>query len=277
MRWVVFFALVAGPIMASAAPTTGTSEVIRRSILEGSLETVRLYRGAHSQGAFAPAQLKPVHSEQDLVQAIASRLVSTSSYVTGLTSSPQTAGSFALGVKDRDADTIRIHGCSEGYIGVTQGRAMSPSRFVDLVQRYRGSIGTLLQVMGECKVVVDAEQVTSRLSDSYPGIITSGFREMIGAALGREAEYLAFGRQPSFKHVVKVTKKDVICNGTCSASFNPALLSKINAATSVPRPSTTVRKPSMTVSKPSTRLVVPRRPVAAPAPRRGIFRWLHRH
>lgn len=221
---VLALLLVTVPIGAAAAPA---SQQIRRAVLQSPLRDIRLYRGCTSNRGFVPKSMAALNTPEDLARAVGSRLMSTSNHVSGFTSSPQTAGCFALGVKDRDPNTVRIYGSSKGYVGVTKGRVMSAGRFVELLDQHRRSLPKLLQAMGECKVVVDASSLTQRLGDRYPGILTRGFREMINSALQREAEYLSFGREPRFSRVVEVSKDDLVRRDGISITFASGLTEKL--------------------------------------------------
>lgn len=251
---------------------------LQRDLMAQELTPVTLYRGAGSREAFGAGPLKQVDSQQTLVRSIASRLTSTSGTVTGLTSSPHTAGAFALGVKDGDPGTVNSRGTSEGYVGVTQGKAMSASGFDGLLQRHGGSaqgLNLLLDVMAQANVVVDASQVVNVLSRRFPGIFTSGFQEMMASSLGREAEYLVFGRKPSFNRVHKVRKEQVVQPhaSITGAIFNASLSQHLTVQ---PKPVKKVKpvKPARQVTRAPTTITRPltRPAVSSSKPRVGLLR-----
>ena len=240
---VVALALAATPALAQSG------DQIRQEVLSLVQGSVTLYRGAASEAAFTARPLKDVGSREDLVRAVASRLTSTSDMVTGLTSSPQTAGAFALGVKDGDPRTIRNMGLASGFIGVTEARNMSAKNFAGLLQKHGGSkngLNTLLSTMAATNVVVDASGVVNALSPHYPGILTHGFQEMISASLNREAEYLVFGKNPGFKRVHPIQKSDVVdLNASVSGpGFKTDLVQKLSKEQ---------RRPGHTTGKQATR------------------------
>lgn len=289
---------VAALVLVSMPALAQSGDQIRQEVLSMAQGSITLYRGAASEAAFAAKPLKDVGSREDLVRAVASRLTSTSDMVTGLTSSPQTAGAFALGVKDGDPNTIRNMGLASGFIGVTEARNMSAKNFAGLLQKHGGSkngLNTLLSTMAATNVVVDASGVVNALSRHYPGILTSGFQEMISASLSREAEYLVFGKNPGFKRIHPIQKADVVdLNASISGpGFKTDLVQKLGkeprrpdqatgkqttrTTTSPHRPATskTVTAAVKTTTQPRARAVTrpPTRTVAKPKPR-GFFRRL---
>lgn len=274
--------------LALAAPAQADpGDLIRQDVQAKTRDTLTLYRGASSEAAFTPGKLRQIDTREDLVRAVASRLTSTSDKVTGLTSSPQTAGAFALGVKDGNPDTVRTHGLSAGFIGVTEARNLSASDFASLLQKHgatKRGLDALLGTLAASNVVVDASGVINALAPKYPGILTSGFQEMISASLSREAEYLVFGKNPAFKRVHPIQKSDVVePNASISGpSFKPDLVRKLS------KPASTTQKPGLTHKPVKTRTTtikpvnarpraVPRPVTRAPTPkprRAGFFRRL---
>ena len=215
---------VLGSVTQAQTPTAAR-RAIRAEVLNTPLEKLRLYRGSPGLEGFKTDRLPPPSSPEDLARAVGARLGGRSRQIAGLTNCLSTAGCFALGIQDQSAESVRIYGAKEGYVGVTRARSMPARRFMKLVDRYRGSLPTLLDVMGECNVVVSAASLTGELAQRYPGILTSSFRHMIASSLDREAEYLVFGRKPGFSRVIKVAKSDVIdpWGSITGATFSPAL------------------------------------------------------
>jgi hypothetical protein len=198
-----------------------------RDLQSGALKKLSLYRGASTGTAFTTARrLQCPADPEALSRAVGSRLMSRSPVVTGLTSSPYTAGCFALGVRDGEPRSVQVFGAGHGFVGVTEGRLLPADRFTTLLERYRNALPTLLALMGKKRIVVDAEQLTRSLAERYPGILTAGFQRMIGASLDREAEYLVFGQQPRFDRVVEIARDDVVAPGA-SLGFNPVLLDRL--------------------------------------------------
>lgn len=267
---VTLMALVAVPALAQS------SEEILRDVQARAQGSVTLYRGAASEAAFSPRPLKEVGTREDLVRAVASRLTSTSDRVTGLTSSPQTAGAFALGVKDGNPTTVRNMGLASGFIGVTEARNMSASDFAALLQKHGGNkngLNTLLSTMATSNVVVDASGMVNALSRHYPGILTSGFQEMISASLSREAEYLVFGKNPGFKRVHAIQKSDVVDpNSSISGPGFKTDLGKKLSQQPKRSDSSQRHKTSTTSHKPVTKAVTTGVKTAAPPRARTVTR-----
>jgi hypothetical protein len=267
-RFRPYSAIVAVTLVAlySLQALADSGEQIRQDVLSKAQRSITLYRGASSEAAFTPKALKEVGSREDLVRAVASRLTSTSNQVTGLTNSPQTAGAFALGVKDGDPNTIRNMGLSSGFIGVTKALNMPASEFADLLKKHgatKNGLNTLLSTMAASNVVVDASGAINALARHYPGILTHGFQEMISASLSRESEYLVFGKQPGFNRVHRIQKIDVIdVNGSVSGPiFKSDLHQKLRRPEN-PKPKLETYTREV---KTRTKAETTKRPVAKPA------------
>jgi hypothetical protein len=275
VRTLILALVLTSPSLVQAQPGGDLTARIRHDLLQsgGELKKLSLYRGANAEAAFSAckSKLECPASPEDLTRALGSRLMSTSRQITGLTSCPYTAGCFALGVKDRQPESVQVFGATEGFVGITKGRLLPAPRFAALLERYKTALPTLLDVMGQSRIVVDAGQLTNQLADRYPGILTSGFRQMIGASLDREAEYLVFGRQPRFSRVVKITRADVVTpTSFARANFTPGLGERLR--TPPPKP----HRPTPVVKRPV--VAVPSLTVATtPQPRVGRFKaWFRK-
>ena len=204
---------------------------IRKDLAALDLTPVTLYRGACHEDGLKPRRLAEINSSESLAQAVGSRLMSESASISGLTGTPQVAAAFALGVQDAAPETVHLYGTSRGVVGTVKAKSLPASSFMTLLDDHgsdKTGLNTLLSVMGELKIVVSASSLVDALADRHPGILTHGFREMINAAMSREAEYLVFGAIPEFDRVAEVTKETVIETSMTGSHFSPQLLKALS-------------------------------------------------
>ena len=218
-----------GAIRPAAGQAQGALERELQCLLGAPLT---LYRGSPSASGFESVPLAEVASLDDFARAVAARLGSRSTKVAGLTSVPQVAASFALGVRDADPNTVRSCGAASGFIGITEGRLLPGDSLVELLDTYGTSkhgLNLLLQRLGSAGAVVDAAELANALMRRFPGVISASFRRLIDASLEREAEYLVFGKTPRFSSLRQIQKSEVIdpAGSVLGAIFKSDLSSKL--------------------------------------------------